>query len=66
MIYTEILFPHDVPIPEDKNGNVYTYAEMCDESIFEAIDVELKKHNLELLIGDSGSSNYFFCILKNE
>jgi len=62
----EIIFPHDVPIPEDKDGNVYTHAEMYDESIIEAIDVELKKHDLELLVGDAGSSNYFFCIVKEE
>jgi hypothetical protein len=63
---TEIIFPHDVPIPEDKDGNVYTHAEMYYESIVEAIDVELKNHDLELLVGEAGSSDYFFCIVKKE
>lgn len=55
---TEIIFPHDAPIPEDKNGNVYSHALMNDESIFEAIDAELANHKLELLVGDAGSNVY--------
>lgn len=56
----------DVPIMEDKEGNVYTHADLNDESIFEAIDNELKVHGLELLLGDYGSSDYFFCIVKRK
>ncbi len=56
----------DVPIMEDIDGNEYTHASMDDESIFEAIDCELNAHGLELLIGDYGSSDYFFCIVKRK
>jgi len=51
---------------KDKDGNIYTHASMNDESIFEAIDCELNAHGLELLIGDYGSSDYFFCIVKRK
>jgi hypothetical protein len=61
---TEIIFPHDTPIPEDKNGNVYSHALMNDESIFEVVDAELANHKLELLVGDAGSNDYFFCIVE--
>jgi len=56
----------DVPIMEDKEGNEYTHSAMDDESIFEAFDKELEHHGLELLLGDYGSNDYFFCIVKRE
>lgn len=63
---TEIIFPHEAPIPEDKDGNVYTHSEVNDRSIIEAIDSELKEHGLELLVGDAGSWDHFFCIKERE
>ena len=52
----------DVPIIEDKKGNVYSHADSTIPSILEAIDGELKAKGLELLSGDYGSGDYFFCI----
>ena len=64
---TEIIFPdEDAPQPEDKDGNQYTHADMNDESILEAIDSELKYLGLELLVGDAGSTDYFFCIIRRD
>ncbi len=57
---------NDEPIMRDMNGNEYTHSDMHDEAIFEAIDCELNAHGLELLIGDYGSSDYFFCIVKRK
>jgi hypothetical protein len=51
---------------KDKDGNLYTHSDMYDEAIFEAIDCELNAHGLELLVGDYGSSDYFFCIVKRK
>lgn len=42
---------------------IYTHAEMNDEVMLEAIDKELEPYGLELLVGDYGSSDYFFCIV---
>ena len=61
---TKIIFPHHVPIPQDKDGNTYTHAELNFESVFEAFDAELVEHGLELLVGDAGSSDYFLRIVK--
>jgi len=63
---TKVSCYQDVPIIEDKDGNVYTHADMGIDSILEAIDAELSQHNLELLNGDYGSSDYFFCIKRRE
>ena len=63
---TQVSCYQDVPIIEDKDGNVYTHADMNDESIFKAFDSELKTHGLELLVGDYGSNDYFFCIVKRQ
>ena len=60
----EVTAYQDVPIIEDKDGNIYSHADMNDQSIFEAIDSELKVRGLELLIGDYGSDDYFFCIVE--
>ena len=56
----------DVPIIEDKKGNVYSHADSTIPSILEAIDGELKAKGLELLSGDYGSGDYFFCIVNRE
>lgn len=63
---TKVSCFQDVPIIEDNAGNVYTHADMGIDSILEAIDAELSQHNLELLNGDYGSSDYFFCIKRRE
>jgi len=63
---TEIIFPDDMPVPTDKDGNVYTHAEVNDQAIIEAIDIELKEHGLELLVGNAGSWDHFFCIVQRE
>ena len=60
----EVTAYQDVPIIKDKDGNIYSHADMNDQSIFEAIDSELKVRGLELLIGDYGSDDYFFCIVE--
>ncbi len=51
---------------KDKDDNIYTPADMDTKSILEAIDCELYAHGLELLSGDYGSNNYFFCIVKKK
>lgn len=61
---TEVSCYQDVPIIEDKEGNVYTHAEPHPDCILKAVDAELKKFNLELLSGDYGSTDYFICIVK--
>ena len=60
---TEVFSSGDVPIFEDSNGNVYTHADPDFESILKAIDTELHLRGLELLNGDCGSGDYFFCIV---
>ena len=52
------------PIPRDEEGNEYTHADMNFDSVFEAIDQELSLKGLDLLLGDCGSSDFFFCIVK--
>jgi len=54
----------DLPIVTDEDGNEYAHAEMNFDSIFEAIDKELERKGLDLLIGDLGSSDFFFCIVN--
>lgn len=54
----------DLPIIKDVDGNEYTHADMNFSSVFEAIDQELKIKGLELLVGDYGSSDFFFCIVN--
>jgi len=61
---TEVGCYQDVPIIEDKEGNVYTHADMGIDSILEAVDTELKPYGLELLNGEYGSNDYFFCIVR--
>ena len=61
---TEVSCYQDVPIIEDVEGNVYTHAEMNTDSILIAIDCELQRFNLELLSGDYGSNDHFFCIVR--
>jgi hypothetical protein len=65
MIETEVwTCPNGPPIFQDKMGNEYTYGGSQFESLIESIDLELQAHGLELLVGDCGSSDYFFCIVK--
>jgi hypothetical protein len=66
MRYTKVSCYQDVPIIEDFAGNVYTHADPGVGSVLEAIDSELSQHGLELLSGDFGSSDYFFCIKRRE
>jgi hypothetical protein len=66
MKQTKVFCHQDVPIFEDKKGNTYSHADMTFESVFKAIDDELKKHDLELLIGDYESSDFFFSIVKQK
>jgi hypothetical protein len=63
---TKVTCYQDVPVMEDKDGNEYTHSEMDDQAIFEAFDKELTFHGLELLVGDYGSNDYFFCVVKRE
>ena len=59
-----VTMDNDLPIVTDEDGNEYTHADMNFDSIFEAIDKELKRKGLDLLIGDLGSSDFFFCIVN--
>ena len=52
------------PIVKDEDGNEYTHADMNFDSVFKAIDQELHLKGLDLLIGDLGSSDFFFCIVN--
>jgi len=61
---TIILPNSDFPEFKDKDGNLYRPSDLDPDSIIEAIDNELSEHGLEILSGDYGSSNYFFCIVK--
>jgi len=63
---TKVSCYQDVPIIEDKEGNIYTHADSGIDSVLEAIDDELSEYGLELLNGDFGSSDYFFCIIRRE
>lgn len=60
----EIFFEDDLPIPKDSRGNIYSHSNMNHEEILEAIDDLLEPHGLELLVGNSGSNDYFFCIVE--
>jgi len=62
---TKIIFPDDVPIPQDEDGKIYAPAILgpntdCIEDILKAVDSELTRYGLELFNGDAGSSDYFF------
>lgn len=66
MINTEISSCSDVPIYMDKMGNQYSWAGFDADELLKRIDEELKPYGLELLVGDCGSPEYFFCIVRKE